>query len=269
MTGEDAADMPEQTDAFVRVGTRSELERALEAAEALEPNDRLRLISRLWASLPADHWAAPTPYELHEFERQLRAHAEGQLLDAPWDFVRNIVKNRSRQLPAAATKLYSAPRRFDLFTIMIVTAAYAVLLSLMSALRFPPVASACVAVFVTIVAVGQAIFGNNSPRLVSVLSGMVAYFLCTVSLPYVFDERFDIGGPGELIAFAIIFSLLFGGILGYVAGVLVGGVFLVADVLRQRYGRPDDESESPARLPSDAEPRATPHPLDDAAASRR
>ena len=42
---------------------------ALEAAGALEPNDRLRLIARLWASLPADHWAAPTPYELHEFER--------------------------------------------------------------------------------------------------------------------------------------------------------------------------------------------------------
>lgn len=255
--------MPEHTDAF-RVGTRSELEHALEAAEALEPSDRLRLIARLWASLPADHWAAPTPYELHEFERQLRAHAEGQLLDAPWDFVRNIVKNRSRQRPASAAKLYSAPRRFDLFTIMLVTAAYAVLLSGMSALGFLPVFSCYVAIFITAVAVAQALFaGLSMPRGVSVYTGMVAYCLCTISYAFV-EPRFELSAA---IPIGILCGLLFGGILGYLAGVMVGGVFLVADVLRQRYGRQDDEYEPPAILPSEAKTRTTAHPLDDVPAS--
>jgi putative addiction module component (TIGR02574 family) len=257
--------MAKQTDTF-QVGSRSELERALESAESLDANDQLRLIARLWASLPADHWAAPTPYELHEFERRLRAHAEGQLLDAPWDLVRNIVKNRSRPQPAAASKLYSAPRRFDLFTIMLVTAAYAVLLSLMSAVRFPPVVSCYVAAFITVVAIGQALLsGLSMPRAASVYTGMVAYFFCTISYAFV-DRRFELS---QAIPMGILFGLLFGGILGYLAGVLVGGVFLVADVLRQRYGRQDDDSESPAASPSDAEPVAMAHPLDDVAAPPR
>jgi hypothetical protein len=265
MTGEGAAIMPEPTEAS-RAGSQSDLDWALQAAEALESNDRLRLIARLWASLPADHWAAPTPYELHEFERQLRAHAEGQLLDAPWEFVRNIVKNRSRPRPPSALKLYSAPRRFDLFTIMIVTAAYAVLLSGMSALRFPPVHSCYVAVFITMVAVGQALLsGLSMPRAVSVYTGMIAYFLCTISYAFV-EPRFDLF---EMIPIAIFLSLLFGGILGYLAGVLVGGVFLVADVLRQRYGRQDDEYEPPLTLPSDTDPRAAAQPRDDVATFSR
>ena len=254
--------MAEQID-VARAGHQSELDWASIAAEALEPNDRLRLIARLWASLPADHWAAPTPYELHEFERQLRAHAEGRLLDAPWEFVRNIVKNRSLQRPASAVKLYSAPRRFDLFTIMLVTAAYAVLLSGMSALDFLPVFSCYVAIFITVVAVGQALLSGRSPRAVSVYTGMVAFFFCTISYTFV-EPRFDLF---EAIPAAIFFSLLFGGILGYLAGVLVGGVFLVADLLRQRYGRQDDENEPPVILPSEAMPRTTVHALDDVAAS--
>jgi putative addiction module component (TIGR02574 family) len=257
--------MQDQSDVS-RTGARSELNEALQAAKALEPNDRLRLIMRLWASLPADHWAAPTAYELHEFERRLREYDEGRLVDAPWDFVQAIIKNRSRPRPAAASKLYSAPRRFDLFTIMLVTAAYAILLSGMSALRFPPVFMCYVAIFITVVAAGQALLaGLSMPRAVSVYTGMVAYFVSTLSYTFI-EPRFDLS---EAIPAAIVFSLLFGGILGYLAGVMVGGVFLVADLLRQRYGRKDDDTDPSTALPSDAELYATPHPLDDVATLSR
>jgi hypothetical protein len=260
-----AAIMAKQTDTF-QVGGQSELDGALQVAKSLEPNDRLRLIMKLWASLPADHWAAPTPYELHEFDLRLRAHDEGRLLDAPWDFVQAIVKNLSRPRPAAASKLYFAPRRFDLFTIMLVTAAYAILLSGMSALRLPPFFMCYVAIFVTVVAAGQALLaGLSMPRAVSVYTGMVAYFVSTLSYTFI-EPRFDLS---EAIPTAIVFSLLFGGILGYLAGVLVGGVFLVADLLRQRYGQKDDDNEPPTALPSDAEPRTTAHPLDDVATLSR
>jgi putative addiction module component (TIGR02574 family) len=257
--------MPEKTDVS-RTGDRSELDEALHAAEALEPNDRLRLIMKLWASLPADHWAAPTPYELHEFERRLRAHDDGRLLDAPWDFVQAIVKNRSRLSPAAESKLYFAPRRFDLFTIMIVTAAYAILLSGMSALRFTPVQSCYVAIFVTVVAIAQALLsGLSMPRAVSVYAGMVAFFVGTISYTFI-EPRFDLS---EAIPAAIVFSLIFGGVLGYLAGVMVGGVFLVADLMRKRYGRPDEETESPASLHLSGKPEIKAHPLDDVAASSK
>ncbi len=256
--------MPEQTDSC-RTGADSELLRAFKAAEALEPNDRLRLIMRLWASLPADHWAAPTPYELHEFERRLREYDQGRLVDAPWDFVQAIVKNRSRPRPAVASKLYFAPRRFDLFTIMLVTAAYAILLSGMSALGFAPVFMCYVAIFITVVAAGQALLsGLSMPRAVSVYTGMVAYFVGTLSYTFI-EPRFDLS---EAIPAAIVFSLLFGSISGYLAGVLVGGVFLVADLLRQRYGRNDDNEPSTA-LASDSEPHAPAHPLDDVATLSR
>ena len=191
-----------------------------------------------------------------------RCYDDGRLLDAPWDFVQNIVKNRSRSRPVAEAKLYFAPRRFDLFTIMIVTAAYAILLSLMSALGFSPVMSCYVAAFVTLVAVGQALLsGLSMPRLASVYTGMVAYFVGTISYAFV-EPRFDLF---EAIPAAIVFSLIFGSVLGYVAGVMVGGVFLVADVLRNRYGQKEEETESAAALPSGAELDVSAHPFDDVA----
>ena len=44
----------------------------------------------------------------------------------------------------------------------------------------------------------------------------------------------------------------FGSLLGYVAGVLVGGVFLIADVLRKRYSR--DIVPEPSEPPSNGTP---------------
>jgi putative addiction module component (TIGR02574 family) len=215
---------------------------ALRVAASLAPDDRLRLIVRLWASLPEDHWAAPTLNELVEVERRLRDYEGGRQAQPPWELVQHILAKRpicAFYLTSPPQKIYSAPRRFDLFTVMIVTAAYAVLLSGMSALRFPPVVSCYVAAFITLVGMGQAVlFRGSMPRLASVQTGIVAYFLCTISYGFM-EPRFDLF---EFMPLAIVFAVIFGGILGYLAGVLVGGVFLVADVLRQRYGRQALES---------------------------
>jgi putative addiction module component (TIGR02574 family) len=245
--------MLDETDAS-RTAARTPLNQAFSAAEALTPDDRLRLIARLWASLPQEHWAAPTPFELHDLERRLRDYDDGRLADVPWEIVRAIVTNRpAPHRPARVSKLYSAPRRFDLATIFAVTAAYSILLGGMSALRFPPEVSCYVAAFITLVGIGQAVlFRSSMPRLASVLTGMVAYFLCTISFALV-EPRFDLFG---FMPAAIVFSIVFGGLLGYLAGVLVGGVFLVADVLRQRYGRPTDADDAPAAFTSHADSHA-------------
>ena len=88
----------------------SRVEEVLRDAESLEPDDRLRLIARLWASLPPDHWAAPGAYQLAEIRRQFGGDDADPVDDAPWDALRWIMKPR---LDAEQVKLYHATRRFD------------------------------------------------------------------------------------------------------------------------------------------------------------
>lgn len=239
----------------------SPVDEVLRAAESLEPNDRLRLIARLWAALPPEHWAAPSARELAEVERRLNDYDTGRTADVPWEIVRRILSNRPARTPTfVGTKIYSAPRRFDLATIFAVTAAYSLLLGGMSALRFPPILSAYVAAFITLVGVGQAVlFGGKKPRLASYLTGMAAYFLLGVISFSIDRPRFDIG---EMIAFVMLFAVVFGGLLGYCAGVLVGGVFLVADVVRGRFGSPTGDDPNLGAM--DEAPHPQKHPLDDA-----
>jgi hypothetical protein len=239
------------------------IEAAARLATSLEPNERFRLIVRLWASLPDGHWAAPSLDELVEVDRRMREYEVGGRADMPWEVIsRMVAKQRMGTSPASTPtqKLYSAPRRFDLFTIMIVTAAYALLLSSMSALRFPPIASVFVAAFITIVGVGQAVlFGGRQPRLASAVSGTVAYFVGWVCFALMEPSW----GMGYMIIPGLLMSGILGSPLGYLAGVLVGGVFLVADVVRQRYGKEITDDGSMATYPTDVESLPSVHPLDD------
>jgi putative addiction module component (TIGR02574 family) len=249
--------MPQPIDTS-RTGAGAQLDEAFYAARSLEPNDRLRLIARLWASLPRHHWAAPSDSDLDELERRLNQFDTSELDAAPWKILRRVSGNYPDPLKPTI-KLYSAPRRFDLFTIMIVTAAYAVLLSGMNALRFPPIVSFFVAAFITMVGIGQAaLFGGRQPRLASAVSGAVAYFLCWLFFALM-NPRWDIA---FMIIPGLLLSAIAGSPLGYLAGVLVGGVFLVADVLRQRYGKETVDDGSARANPSRFDSESSVHPLD-------
>lgn len=209
----------------------SQVDDAFFFAEPLSPDDRLRLIARLWASLPPGHWAAPSPSQLADVERRLAAHAAGQTADVPWEIVHQMLAS---QEAAKMGRIYSAPRRFDLATILIVTAAFAIVLGGLGSFNVSPIVSGYVAAFIACVGTGQALlFGGRRPRLASVLTGMVAYCLCMLSLPLA-SRQFERIGFGEVIMLVLMASVVYGGVLGYLAGVLVGGVFLVADVIRRR-----------------------------------
>jgi hypothetical protein len=137
-------------------------------------------------------------------------------------------------------KVYSAPRRFDLATIFVVTLAYSLLLGAMSAMTFPPVASLFVAGFVSLVGIGQAVlFGGARPRTSSVLVGIVLYVCAMLGVWILGGQRMY---PTELMLIMASYSLVGGAILGYLAGALVGGVFLVAEKIRVRYSRPATET---------------------------
>jgi len=224
----------------------AELDDALSATRSLMPDDRLRLIIRLWADLPPDHWAAPTAAELASVERRMAEFENGRSAELPWDIVRQIMAQRDGGTPSAvkhpAQKIYSAPRRFDLFTIMVVTAAYAILLSGMSALEFYPLVSCSVAGFITLVGVGQPLlFRGRYPRLASVVMGATLYFFGCLVFAYLHPRW----GVLPMIPFALIASGIFGSFFGYLAGAMVGGVFLVADAMRRRYGTDEDAIGSP------------------------
>jgi hypothetical protein len=131
-------------------------------------------------------------------------------------------------------QLYSAPRRFDLATIFVVTAAYSLLLGSLSALRVWPVITLGIAGFISFVGIGQALlFRGRKPRLASILVGAALIGLTTLAI-WLYNILF-ISLADTLYATAV--YTIFGALFGYLAGGLIGGVFLLADVLRRRFRR--------------------------------
>src|SRR3954462_162592 len=151
------------------------LVKSLELASSLSPEDRLRLISGVWASLPPWHSAAPTSTQLSDLQREFEEYDAGRTDKFGWDSVLRLI---AAGCPKEAPKIYSAPRRFDLSTIFVVTLAYSMLFGVMNAASFPPGVSAVVAGFISLVAIGQAfLFGGRQPRTASVLVGTLIYVL--------------------------------------------------------------------------------------------
>ncbi len=138
------------------------------------------------------------------------------------------------EIPLATPDIYSAPRCFDVSTIFTITAAYAILFGVLRGIGAEPLWVSLIAGFITIVAVAQAlVFRGNSPREASFLVGGGACAIGAV----VFSGFFGIGPfIGGLICLATP-GFVLGMIFGYLAGVLVGGVFLVADQVRRRISR--------------------------------
>ena len=125
--------------------------------------------------------------------------------------------------------LYSVPRRFDMATIFVVTGAYSILLGSLSALHAGPIVMTALAIFISLVGVGQALlFRGLKPRLASTLVGICIFQFLTIG------QWFYTPIPIGLMLVLAIVNILYGAILGYLIGTMVGGVFLVADLIRRR-----------------------------------
>jgi hypothetical protein len=211
----------------------------------LDADERLRLVARLWKSLPADHRAALLSLQLEDARDSRGASARSAVsphIEPLWPKVRERLFDRSH-----ISGLYSAPRRFDLATIFVVTAAYSILFGAMSALNyyFSPTIQVAVGVLVTVVAVTQAFYKDiANPRGVSIITGSVTQAVIVAIVRIFVPHSF----PGPLLLVIVFYGLIFGAISGYAAGVLVGGVFLVADALRKWYARksgtPRDDADA-------------------------
>lgn len=130
---------------------------------------------------------------------------------------------------------YGAQRVFDLFTLMAITLAFGLLFGAMKALGVIPEIFFAVTSFVTFIAILQMLlFGGNSPRIASLVGGPIALALTEVCLSVWY-------GRWEIVP--IVCSLPFGIPAGYLAGGMVAGVFLVADLLREKLTPHKDEAD--------------------------
>lgn len=148
---------------------------------------------------------------------------------------------------------YGAPRVFDLFTLMAITLAFAMMFALLRVaepilmLDISGVAM-CLGTFVTGVAIFQlTLWDGKRPRLASLIGGPFLVLGLTLAV-----RTWQIGNvlPELTLTAAISRSypaLILGLPAGYLGGAMVAGVFLIADRLRTnflaRQGPPKTEND--------------------------
>lgn len=199
----------------------------------LDNDSRLRLTVQLWQSLPESHRAALKTLVAEDAADPRNVPNEHEFVFLPpteprWTRLREQLFSADSSL-----ELYSAPRRFDLATLFVVTAAFALLLGGLTALDAPPILKIAVSALAATVAIAQAAFQKvANPRGMSIVAGML---VCTVFSALLL-RRLSLGSVSLPVAVSVVFygGIVGGSIAGYVMGTLVGGIFLVADVLRSR-----------------------------------
>lgn len=133
---------------------------------------------------------------------------------------------------------YGAPRVFDLFTLLAVTLAFALLFGSLQLLKpmlmgGEELLSIVIGVFVTGIAIFQMLlWGGKQPRAASLVAGPLLWFLISVVYGIVESK----GEFSWLHLLMPLCSSVMGLLAGYLGGALVAGVFLIADFLRTRDG---------------------------------
>jgi hypothetical protein len=232
----------------------SELDNAFQVAQSLLPFDRMRLIAKLWSTLTPRQRATLVSIQFDGFGGPVDGLSLSRLKQDP-------VVQAIRRFFVDTTdtpNLCSAPRRFDLATIFVVISAYSILFAALSladrlfSFEFQPELTIIAGGLVTAVAIAQAWYsGIANPRGVSVIAGAISYTaLCFIFAPF----RFTIPG---LFVVIVVNGMLLGAILGYIAGVFVGGMFLVADLLREKVAV-SEAQEAPASRQNDFSSAANP-----------
>jgi hypothetical protein len=141
----------------------------------------------------------------------------------------------SGKQPENLARIYSVPRRFDLSTIFVVTLAYSLLFGLMNIASFPPAASLSIGGYITLIAVSQAVlFQGKRPRTASIIVGSLIFGAAALAFWFANGQRIY---PAAVFAIVGGYTVAAGTMLGYLSGTIVGGIFLIADRCRNRFGR--------------------------------
>jgi hypothetical protein len=176
------------------------------------------------------------------------------------------------------SKAYGAPRIFDLYTLMAIMFAFALLfggLRLIKPLLADQLATATVVVSLFLLLTGicqMLLWGGQKPRLASIVAGPFLWSGLGVAVALMHADLFSSQPVRMLQAIlpqfaGIACSSIMGIFVGYVSGGLVAGVFFVADKLRNSIRPPSAQSVPSASLdamweaaPEDAESTEKPDP---------
>jgi hypothetical protein len=119
---------------------------------------------------------------------------------------------------------------------VLIMTVYAVLFATMTCLHFEPTPFVAVSLFFTIVGVSQAaLYKGRNPRWASIVTGM--------ALGGLFGLYVSGNHSGEVVA-----CIIWGGLLGYLAGGLIAGVFLLFNKVQPPL---EDAQEEPSGVPAD------------------
>jgi hypothetical protein len=140
----------------------------------------------------------------------------------------------SKRRTGHAKAAYSAPRRFGLGTLFLITLAFALLVTGMRLLGVHGAVTLAAIGFLALVG-GMQMALDRAPRQASMIAGALVV-PATVLVLWVAGERVLLAGPGFLPLLELVFALacwsVAGGALGYLAGIMVGSAFMMADWFR-------------------------------------
>jgi len=154
-----------------------------------------------------------------------------------------VIRTSSFTFPMSAPDVFSVPRRFDLFTVLVATTGFALLFTGLRLLDYPPEYLGIAGGLFAAVALAQAVLQDMSPRGASFVGAVVFWFLLfiywAVADLFSHDSR-SMFGQNFVMAFLV--GPLLGLLTGYFVGTLAAGVFLVSHHLRSRWMRPPSPS---------------------------
>jgi predicted phage tail protein len=155
---------------------------------------------------------------------------------------------RASREPPPAARVYQVPRRFGLGSLLVVTAFFCGLFAVMRFFRMPPLMMGYFGAQIVAAGVMQFIL-PKSPRGASALTGAILLPVLTIAYIAYHDGTL---GPDDLIE-SLFCTVTGGALLGYSAGVLIAGVFMVmqvADEMISRKKTDDPEKGSPSDIDS-------------------
>jgi len=141
--------------------------------------------------------------------------------------------------PPALPRQFGVPRQFDIGTLLVITAMYAVLFAVLRAFEATPLTFTFIALFFTSVGLGQAIlFEGRRPQRASVIVGACFLSCWALVSELLWPSPRPRLSTGDILWFSLLASLP-GALLGYTCGGFIAIVLFMSEKTENRGDNPN------------------------------